>query len=100
MNINDRDYSISAELPDFESYDDGRFRAYTKTADNGRFIVITDRGGMDYPDFDDYYIVVYRSEDAFGDDPGSAVLGLFTSDEYADIDAAVEAAETHAEETP
>ena len=91
--INDRDYNIRAEFPEFEALDDGRFRCLAMTLDDGRYIVITDMGGMAYPHFDDFMVCVYRSEEAFGDDPCTSLLGSFTSDEFADIDHALGAAE-------
>ena len=91
--IYDRDYNIRAEFPEFETLDDGRFRCFAQTLDDGRYIVITDTGGMDYPKFYDFMVCVYRDEDAFGDDPGTGLLGTFTSDEFADIDHALGAAE-------
>lgn len=91
--LNDRDYNVRYAYPEFESYDDGRFRCLTMTLDDGRYIVMTDNGGMDYPDFDDFNVCVYRSEDVFGDDPGVGLLGSFKSDDFADIDHALGAAE-------
>ena len=91
--INDRDYSIRAEFPEFETLDDGRFRCFAQTLDDGRYIVITDMGGMDYPKFDDFMVCVYRNEDAFPAVEDADLLGTFTSDEFADIDHALGAAE-------
>lgn len=93
MNINDRDYDIRAELPEFEAYDDGRFQALTQTLKDGRYIVITDTGGMDYPTFDDFNVCVYRSEESFGDAPGIGLIASATSDKYDNIDAAIAAVE-------
>lgn len=80
-------------FPELEVLDDGRFRCLARTLDDGRYIVITNTGGMDYPTVDDFMVCVYRDEAAFGDDPGTSLLGSFTSDEFADIDHALGAAE-------
>lgn len=91
--INDRDYNIRAEFPEFEALDDGRFRCLAQTLDDGRYIVITDMGGMAYPHFDDFMVCVYRNEDSFPSVEDGDLLGSFTSDEFADIDHALGAAE-------
>ena len=91
--INDRDYNIRAEFPEFEALDDGRFRCLAQTLDDGRYIVITDMSGMAYPHFDDFMVCVYRDEDAFPSVEDGDLLGSFTSDEFADIDHALGAAE-------
>ena len=85
----DRDYDIRAELPEFDAYDDGRFQALTLTLDDGRFIVITDTDGMDYPTLDNFNVCVYASEDAFGECP----IASATSDNFSDIELALAAVE-------
>lgn len=97
MNINDRDYDVRNDYPEFDALDDGRSRCLAMTLDDGRYIVMTDTGGMDYPQFDDFNVCVYRSEDSFGDDPGTSLLGSFASDKFEDIDHALLAAEGCAE---
>jgi|APGre2960657373_1045057.scaffolds.fasta_scaffold65301_4 hypothetical protein len=91
--ISDRDYNIRAELPEFDAYDDGRFQALTQTLKDGRYMVITDMGGMGYPTFDDFNVCVYRSEESFGDDPGIGLIASATCDNYYNIDAAIAAVE-------
>lgn len=93
MSINDRDYRVRYYYPEFDTYSDGRFSCMTMTFDDGRYLVVTDTSGMNYPDFDDFNLCVYKSEEAFGDDPTTGLLGSFTSDDFADIDHALGAAE-------
>lgn len=89
---NDRDYSVCADFPDFEVIQEHGFRALAQTLDDGRYIVITNTGGMDYPTFEDFMVCVYRDEDAFGDDPSTGLLGTFASDRHDDIEDALNAA--------
>lgn len=89
----DRDYDLRYDLPEFDVNDDGRFRCFSLVLDDGRFIVITDKGGMDFPTFDDFNVCVYRSEDAFGDDPTDSLIASATSDNHSHIDAAIAAVE-------
>lgn len=77
------------DYPDFETIDDGRFQCLALTLDDGRYVVMTNRGGMGYPEFDDFMVCVYTSEDAFGDDPSTSLLQCFTSNEFSDIEDAV-----------
>lgn len=93
QNNYERDYNIRAELPEFDAYDDGRFQALTLTLDDGRYVVITDTGGMDYPTFDDFNVCVYRSEESFGDDPSVSLIASATSDNFSNIEAAIAAVE-------
>jgi len=101
--MRDRDYDkalqcdIRADLPDYEDVNEYSFNAYTQTFKTGAHIVITDTSGMGYPTATDFLVCVYRSEDAFGDDPTSALLGEFSSYGYPDLLDAVEAAEAVAE---
>ena len=85
---NVRDY-----YPEFNAMDDGRFRCLAMTLDDGRYVVMTNTGGMDYPTHEDFMVCVYRDEDAFGDDPATGLFGSFTSDDFADIDHALGVAE-------
>jgi hypothetical protein len=89
---------IAHYYPEFAVLDDGRFRCLAMTLSDGRYVVITDMGGMAYPDIDDFMVCVYRNAEAFGDDPGVGLLGSFTSDDFADIDHALGAAEYCTEE--
>ena len=89
----DRDYDLRFDLPEFDLYDDGRFRCLTLTLEDGRFVVITDKGGMGLPEFDDFNVCVYRSEDAFGDDPTDSLIASATSDNFDDIELALHAVE-------
>ena len=89
----DRDYDLRFDLPEFDLYDDGRFRCLTLTLDDGRYVVITDKDGMGLPEFDDFNVCVYRSEDAFGDDPTDSLIASATSDNFDDIDLALHAVE-------
>jgi len=89
----DRDYDLRFDLPEFDLYDDGRFRCLTLTLDDGRYIVITDKGGMGLPEFDDFNVCIYRSEDAFGDDPTDSLIASATSDNFNDIELALYAVE-------
>ena len=89
----DRDYDLRFDLPEFDLYDDGRFRCLTLTLDDGRYVVITDKGGMGLPEFDDFNVCIYRSEDAFGDDPTDSLIASATSDNFDDIDLALHAVE-------
>jgi hypothetical protein len=91
QNNYERDYNIRAELPEFDTYDDGRFQALTLTLDDGRYVVITDTGGMDYPTLDDFNVCVYRSEESFGDDPGVSLIASATSDNFSNIESALAA---------
>ena len=77
----------------FTASDDGRFQCLAMTTDDGRYIVITNRGGMNYPTDADFMVCVYRDEEAFGGDPTDCLFGTFTSDTCANIDEAVEAAQ-------
>jgi len=88
--MSDRD--LRSELPEFEAYDDGRFRCLSLKLEDGRYIVITDTGGMSYPEPGDFNVCVYRSEDAFGDDPTDSILASATSDHFDDIEFAIAAA--------
>ena len=89
----DRDYDLRIDLPEFDLYDDGRFRCLTLTLDDGRYVVITDKGGMGLPEYDDFNVCIYRSEDAFGDDPTDSLIASATSDNYDDIERAIAAVE-------
>ena len=97
--MRDRDYDkaiqsdIRADLPDYEDVNGYAFNAYTQTFDTGAHIVITDTSGMDYPTATDFMVCVYRSEDAFGDDPTTALLAEFSSFAESPLLDAVEAAE-------
>lgn len=93
QNAYERDYDIRNELPEFDAYDDGRFRCLTLTLEDGRYVVITDKGGMDMPDFDDFNVCVYRSEDSFGDDPTTSLIASATSDHFDDVELALAAVE-------
>jgi hypothetical protein len=85
----DRDYSVRAELAAFDLYDDGRFQAYTLKLDDGRYVVVTDKDGMGLPTFGDFNACVYKSEEAFGDDPTDSLIASATSDNYDDIELAL-----------
>lgn len=93
--MTDRDYRAACandfrvDLLDFETYDDGRFACLAMTLDDGRYIVITDRGGMAYPTSDDWRACVYTSEDEFCDDPSTSILADASSDDFADIETAL-----------
>lgn len=89
----DRDYSVRADFVDFESIDDGLFQCLAQTLSDGRYVVITDTGGMGYPTLDDFNVCVYRSEDSFGDDPSVSLIASATSDNFDNIDAALAAVE-------
>ena len=90
---------ITNYYPEFQALDDGRFRCLARTLDDGRYIVITNMGGMDYPTHEDFMVCVYKSEDAFpaveeGDLLGTFdSVGAFDSNGFADIDHALGAAE-------
>ncbi len=84
---------IAHYYPEFTALDDGRFRCLAMTLGDGRYVVITNTGGMEYPHSDDFMVCVYRNAEAFGDDPSVGLLGSFTSDDFADIDHALGAAE-------
>ena len=88
---------ITNYYPEFQSLDDGRFRCLARTLDDGRYIVITNMGGMDYPEHHDFMVCVYKSEDAFPAVEEGDLLGTFTSDDFADIDHALGAAEGYTE---
>ena len=77
-------------LDQFNAYDDGRFQCLSLTLDDGRYVVITDTGGMGYPEPNDFNVCVYRSEDAFGDDPTDSILDSATSDQFGDINDAIQ----------
>ena len=101
--MRDRDYDkavqsdIRADLPDYEDVNGYAFNAYTQTFDTGAHIVITDTSGMGYPTATDFMVCVYRSEDAFGDDPTTALLAEFSSFGDSTLLDAVGAAEAVAE---
>ena len=100
--MRDRDYDkalqcdIRADLPDYEDVSGHSFNAYTQTFETGAYIVITDTSGMDYPTATDFMVCVYRSEDVFGDDPNTSLLGEFSSYGYPDLLDAVATAEAEA----
>lgn len=77
-------------LDQFKPYDDGRFQCLSLTLDDGRYVVITDTGGMGYPEPNDFNVCVYRSEDAFGDDPTDSILDSATSEQFVSINAAIQ----------
>ena len=52
MKTHDRDYDIRADYPDFEVIQEHGFRALAETLDDGRYIVVTNMGGMDLPTHD------------------------------------------------
>ncbi len=83
---------IAHYYPEFAVLDDGRFRCLAMTLGDGRYVVITDMGGMAYPHFDDFMVCVYRNEDSFGNDPSVSLLGAFASDRHDDIEDALNAA--------
>ena len=92
MKTHDRDYDIRADYPDFEVIQEHGFRALAETLDDGRYIVVTNMGGMDLPTYDDFMVCIYRSEDSFGDDPTVGILGCFSSDRHDDLEDALNAA--------
>jgi hypothetical protein len=76
-------------LDQFKPYDDGRFQCLSLTLDDGRYVVITDTGGMGYPEPHDFNVCIYRCEDAFGDDPTDSVLASATSDQFDNLNDAI-----------
>lgn len=68
--------------PELIPSDDGRFACLSLTLDDGRYVVVTNMGGMGFPADDDYMVCVYLNEEAFGDDPSVSLLGSFTSNDY------------------
>lgn len=100
--MRDRDYDksiqsdIRADLPDYDPVNEHAFNAYARSFETGAYVVITDTGGMDYPTATDFMVCVYRSEDAFGDDPTTALLVEFSSFDEPHFLDAVEAAEAAA----
>lgn len=93
MDQDRKDYGIQQYYPEFTALDEGRFRCLVMTLDDGRYVVITDMSGMAFPKHDDFMVCVYRNAEAFADDPSIGLLGTFVSDEFADIDHALGAAE-------
>lgn len=89
MKTYDRDYDIRADYPDFDVIHEHGFRALAMTLDDGRYIVVTNTGGMDLPTYDDFMVCVYRDEDSFGDDPSTSLHGCATSDNFDDIESAL-----------
>lgn len=92
MKTNDRDYDIRADYPDFDVIQEHGFRALAMTLDDGRYIVVTNMGGMDLPTYDDFMVVVYRSEDCFPATEEGDILGSFASDRHDDLEDALNAA--------
>ena len=92
MQINDRDCDIRNDYPEFDVIQEHGFRAFAETLDDGRYIVVTNMGGMDFPTYTDFMVCVYRDEESFGDDPSVSVLGCFASDRHDDIEDALNAA--------
>jgi hypothetical protein len=82
---------ILAEFPRLAAYDDQRFQAFTMTLDDGRFVVITNTGGMGFPTDDDFLVCVYTTQSAFGDDPTDSLLSSGTSDDFGDMESALSA---------
>ena len=82
---------IPAEFPRLAVYDDNRFQAFTMTLDDGRFVVITNIGGMGFPTADDFLVCVYTTQSAFGDDPTDSLLSSVTSDDFDDMELALSA---------
>ena len=77
-------------IPNFNAYDDGRFQCLSRTLDDGRYVVVTDTGGMGYPEPHDFNVCVYKSEDAFGDDPTDSILASATSHQFENLNDAIE----------
>ena len=82
---------ILEEFPRLAAYDDQRFQAFTMTLDDGRFVVITNTGGMGFPTDDDFLVCVYTTQSAFGDDPTDSLLSSVTSADFEDIKSALSA---------
>ena len=82
---------ILAEFPRLAVYDDNRFQAFTMTLDDGRFVVITDTGGMGFPTADNFLVCVYTNVSAFGDDPTDSLLSSVTSHQFDDMESALSA---------
>ena len=76
-------------FPELTPSDDGRFACLSMTLPDGRYICVTNMGGMGFPTDDDFTVCVYRSEDDLGNEP----IDSFTSDDFADLDHALSAAE-------
>ena len=68
-------------FPELTPSDDGRFACLSMTLPDGRYICVTNTGGMGFPAADDFNVCVYRSEDDLGTEP----IGSFASDEFADL---------------
>jgi hypothetical protein len=73
--------------PELTPSDDGRFACLSLTLPDGRYICVTNMGGMGYPSADDYMVCVYRNERELGEQS----LGCFTSDKF-DIEDALNTA--------
>ena len=88
-----RDYSIRNELPDFDAYNDGLFQALVMPLEDGRYVVVTDLDGMNMPSYGNFNVCVYRSEEAFWDDPMTGIIASATSDNFENVDLALAAVE-------
>jgi hypothetical protein len=86
-------YDIRADYPEFDAVQEHHCRYIAMTADDGRYIVMTDSSGSDYPSADDYQVCVYKSEDDFCEDPTDSLLDMFTPANSAHLDDALLAAE-------
>ena len=91
MKTYDRDYDIRNDYPEFEVIQEHGFCALAETLDDGRYIVVTNMGGMDFPTYTDFMVCVYRNEESFGEDPSVSLLASATSDNFSDIDHALNA---------
>jgi len=76
-------------FPELIPTDDGRFACLSMTLPDGRYICVTNTGGMGFPTANDFNVCVYRSEEDFGNEP----IHSLTSDDFADLDHALAAAE-------
>ena len=68
-------------FPELTPSDDGRFACLSMTFPDGRYICVTNMGGMGFPAADNFNVCVYRGEDDLGNEP----IGSFTSDQFADL---------------
>lgn len=89
--------TIRADFPQFDAVQEHHCRYLAMTTDDGRYIVMTDSSGVDYPTADDFLVCVYRDEESFCEEPTDCMLTMWSSDDGISLTDAVDAAEAYAE---
>jgi hypothetical protein len=90
-------YDIRSDYPEFDAVQEHHCRYLALTTDNGRYIVMTDSDGSDYPTAKSFQVCVYRDEESFYEEPTDCMMTMFSSDDGITLADAVESAEDYAE---